>query len=210
MTAFVLLLAFHLFPIRFLLAQRPKTPQEWGFWGAGAVYTLSAGGLSIPDVQGRNLILTACRYSRVLEQRRSLTVSYTLDIIPAAVALNSQAQPAGTSSDYAREDVYGFGACPLGFTFHFLTVRAVQPFIGLTGGFLRFQEPVPDPVSTRWNFTATAGGGLRLFVSDYQALTLGYMFHHLSNGRAPEQNPSLNTHMLYFGFSFFTTPRGRR
>lgn len=209
-TGLILLLVVQFLPIRPAVAQQlnlpqqQKTAREWGVWGGVSFHTLSLGGLSNSDVQGRHLVLGGIRYGRILAQGRNLSVSYTLDMIPVAIAFHSQSQAANASSPgYSRQNVYGFGASPIGFQFNFAPNSSIQPFIGLTGGFLYFQKPVPNPIGTHWNFTATANGGLEFFLANDRAITLGYLFHHLSNARPQKENPSLNTNVFYFGFSFF-------
>jgi hypothetical protein len=206
----ILLFAAQFFPSSMLVAdalnhtQSHGTTNEFGIWGVVSFDTLSLGALSTSDIHGRKLILNGFRYGRSLVSARSYSLAYTLDIIPVAVAFHSQVQTRNTPSPaIMRENVYGFGVSPVGFKFNFRTNRAVQPFFALTGGFLHFQKPVPTPESTRWNFTASGGGGIQFFIANHRAMSLGYMLHHLSNGRQPKQNPSLNTQVFYFGFSFF-------
>jgi hypothetical protein len=177
--------------------------KEIGLWSSVSFNTTSLGSLSAEDVKGRKLLLAGFRYGRALKQSKNFSLFYTLDVIPLAVAFHSSVQNLSEEQpSITPKDVYGFGASPIGFTFCFGTNHKVQPQLGLTGGFLRFQQPVPTLEGTRWNFTASAGGGIRIVLSPTKALDLGYTFHHISNGRRPRENPSLNTNLVYFGFAF--------
>ena len=49
------------------------------------------------------------------------------------------------------------------------------------------------------------GLGVRFFFSPKQALTLGYKLHHISNANTGRSNPGMDSHVVYAGFSFFTS-----
>lgn len=188
----------------FCMCSRADVPeqhkQEIGIWSSFSFNTTSLGALTDEEVKGRKLLLIGFRYGRMIKQKETFSILYTFDVLPVAMAFHSSVQNAG--ADLIPKNVYGFGVSPIGFTFRFRTARRMQPQFGCTGGFLHFQDPVPNPQGTNWNFTATGGGGLRFVLSHGRSIDAGYMFHHISNGRRPRENPSLNTNLVYFGFSF--------
>ena len=100
--------------------------------------------------------------------------------------------------------IYGAGLSPFGFKLNFLPQSWIQPFIDASVGFLYFQRDIPVPDSSRFNFTPEAGLGVQFFLAPNYALTLGYKFHHISNAGISQNNPGMNSHVIYAGFSFLT------
>jgi len=171
--------------------------KHWELWGDISFNTTQLGALSAADVSGRKLLIAGLRYTHPLVQGQKWVMDYTLDLIPFALAFSSEVNSTGSS--FVRKNIYGWGASPIGFRFHFGNPHRIQPFFNINGGFLRFDQAVPAPTGTLWNFTASAGGGVR-FRLDTHAIDAGYLFHHISNGRKKLENPSLNTQMIYLGF----------
>lgn len=97
--------------------------------------------------------------------------------------------------------VYGFGLSPLGFQLRFFPRAAVRPFVHLSGGALWFTRRVPDPMATRFNFTAETGAGLEFRLPRHHALAIGYAFHHTSNGGTGKVNPGVNSGVLTVGIT---------
>ncbi|PWT87426.1 MAG: hypothetical protein C5B54_12380 [Acidobacteria bacterium] len=178
----LLIFLFHCCP-----ALADTARKELEIWTDISFDTTSIGGLDAAEVHGRKLVIGALRYSRPLIAHQSWTMDYTLDVIPVAIAFSSEV------------NAYGWGASPIGFSFKLAQSNKVHPFFDISGGFLHFDQAFPSPAGTQWNFTATAGGGIRFQISKH-FLDAGYMFHHISNGREQVQNPSLNTHVIFIGF----------
>ena len=61
-------------------------------------------------------------------------------------------------------------------------------------------DPIPENTS-RGNFTAHWGGGVRLRPRGADAVVLAYRFQHFSNGNQFGSNPGVNSHVLLFGWS---------
>lgn len=68
----------------------------------------------------------------------------------------------------------------------------------VAGGFLYFGTPLLAANATRFNFTGTAGLGLRVAAGDGH-IVLGYRIQHLSNGGLGEVNPGMDAHQVYLG-----------
>jgi hypothetical protein len=96
---------------------------------------------------------------------------------------------------------YGFGLAPLGFQLRLFPRAAVRPFAHVIGGALWFTRRIPDPMATRFNFTAEAGGGLEIALPKRHALAIGYAFHHTSNGGTGKVNPGVNSGVLTVGIT---------
>src|SRR6266498_5464415 len=145
-----------------------KGTNEFGLWAGGSPD-------STGNIEDRQLFLFALRYGRVLAAWESLSLEYTLDIFPAAVVFEPERVRRGSST------IYGAGLTPLGFKVNFSQQSWIKPFVAASVGFLYFQDDVPVPRSSRFNFTPEIGLGLQFFLTPKRALTIGYKLHHMSN-----------------------------
>jgi hypothetical protein len=106
---------------------------------------------------------------------------------------------------YHPDDVYGVGVSPFAWRWNFEPHRKYAPFAELAGGLLWTSAPVPQR-TTRANFTAHAGVGLRRMIRPTQALVVLYRFNHISNGNRLERNPGVSAHAVHVGWSVFKMP----
>ena len=167
---------------------------EFGLWGGGSPDSFDF----IGTVEDRELLLFGLRYGRVLGAWESVSLEYTLDIIPAAVVFEPASVRRGSSN------IYGAGLSPLGFKLNFGQESWIKPFLAASVGFLYFEKDIPVPRSSRFNFTPELGLGAQFFIAPKKALTLGYKWHHMSNANTGRSNPGMDSHVFYAGFSFFT------
>ena len=79
----------------------------------------------------------------------------------------------------------------------------MQPFAAATGGFLYFSEQVPVAGASQFNFTYDFSGGIQIVNSNRRSFTIGYKYHHISNGYTATFNPGVDLQMIYAGFSVF-------
>jgi len=183
-----------------------KGDNEFGFWGGGSfVATTAFGGLTAAEASDRKFFVAAFRYGRTLAASDSMALQYTLDAIPLAVATSNIAQvtTVGPVTTFRRETAYGAGLTPLGLQLDFANSSKVHPFVHVNGGGLIFNQSVPLPDAGRFAFVGEAGTGLRIFTSDRRAVTLGFRFHHISNGDRSGSNRGLNQFIFSAGFSVF-------
>lgn len=171
-----------------------KGTNEFGLWAGGSPDSTSVFGL----IEDRKVLLTALRYGRILADWESLSLEYTLDIFPAAVVFDPDRVRRGKST------IYGAGLSPLGFKINFGQQSWIKPFVSASVGFLYFEDDIPVPRSSRFNFTPELGFGVQFFLAPKNALTVGYKLHHMSNGHTSRNNPGMDSHVIYAGFSFFT------
>lgn len=167
---------------------------EFGLWAGGSPDSVDFIG-RVPDT---SLVLVGLRYGRILAAWESLSLEYTFDILPAAVVFAPERVRRRDST------TYGAGVSPLGFKINFGQESWIKPFVAASIGFLYFQDEVPVPDSSRFNFTPEIGAGLQFFLTPRTALTLGYKFHHISNAGRSDRNPGLDSNVIYLGYSFFT------
>ena len=183
-----------------------KGDNEFGFWGGGSFAATTAfGGLSGAEASDRKFFVAAFRYGRTLAANDSMALQYTFDAIPLAVATNNIAQvtTVGPVTTFRRETAYGGGLTPLGLQLDFANSSKVHPFIHVNGGGLIFNQSVPLPDAGRFAFVGEAGTGLRIFTSERRAVTLGFRFHHISNGDRSGSNRGLNQFIFSAGYSVF-------
>ena len=183
-------------------------PSIYGAWIAGARHSPFH---TRTGVRGyRNFYLTSVRFAWTLggdDARRPVSGSYFVDVIPAAVSTdmpeylwNSRCRPETMcpGATPIPHSVYAFGLTPIGWAVAFGSGPA-RLTIEASGGGLWFTRRIPDPVATRFNFTASAGPTLELHVTQSQILRVGYLWHHTSNGGTGKVNPGLNSGILAAG-----------
>ena len=187
-----------------------KGDNEFGFWGGAAFQaTTIFGGLHADEASGRRFVILALRYGRTLAATKNYALQYTLDAVPLAVATGNIVQSttvttsAGTVTTFRRASTYGAGLTPLGLQLDFRNSSHIKPFIHVNGGALIFTKPVPLPDAGKFAYVGEAGTGVRIFTSDRRAVTLGLMFHHISNGNRSGANRGLNEFVFNAGFSVF-------
>lgn len=161
--------------------------------------------------EGRFALL-GLRYHRRLFREPSespsdkVTLTYTADFFPAAfLSIPPHTIPASHLAP-GKEIVwqsglrtYGLGANPLGIRINHRATDRLQPFIAGSAGFIYFFLPIPDQRGMNLNFTVDAGLGVQVVLTSTTTLTLGYRYHHLSNGFRGKINPGVDANLLYLG-----------
>lgn len=104
-------------------------------------------------------------------------------------------------AQFTPDETLGAGVTPVTWRWNFDPRGRVAPYLEFAGGLLWTGEPVP-PQTTAANFTAHAAYGIRYFYRPRQAIVIGYLFHHISNGNRLEKNPGVNAHTINVGLSF--------
>jgi hypothetical protein len=179
-----------------------KRDNEWGVWGGISFDAPTLIGKT-PSARFGNIGL---RYGRVLAANKSVAFEWTIDAIPLAILSNERLFVVSSSPlviGSTRKSVYGAGAAPIGLKFNFRRDRRVQPFGQATGGFLYFAEQVPITNASQFNFTFDFSGGVQVVNSNRRSLTVGYKYHHISNGNTGTFNPGVDVQMIFAGFSVF-------
>lgn len=95
----------------------------------------------------------------------------------------------------------GVGIAPVGLQVNYRLHRAVQPYLRMTTGVAYFFSAVPDVRGKHLNFTLEIGAGVQSALTDRILLTLGYRYHHLSNGFRGDINPGVDSHLLHVGLA---------
>jgi opacity protein-like surface antigen len=173
--------------------ERQHSYSEYTYWFNGA---FENGHAFSSTVGARNYQLES-RYERLIYWKEPFAVRWVFDTVP--VALVGDPHTINGHRSYA----YGVGGSPIGAQVNFVHFRRVEPFLTSGGGFLYFNHRMFG-TTQQFNFTAQLGGGVQLFTSSRRtAIDLGYKYHHISNANLANQNPGLDSHMLFVGLSLF-------
>src|SRR5215213_9715307 len=176
-----------------------RAANEYGVWGGGSFGSPTL----IGTTERVRLGLVAFRYARVLARGENLALKYTLDAVPvASMSFPAFETTAGVTRE-VRTTMTGAGLSPVGFQLNFRRRERVQPFAQASGGFLYFGERVPDTRGAQFNFTGDFGGGVQWKTGARRAWTVGYRYHHVSNGYRADVNPGFDSNLFYVGFSIF-------
>lgn len=95
---------------------------------------------------------------------------------------------------------YGLGVAPVLWRWNFVPRRRWSGFGELAMGGLWSSTTIPEGTS-RVNFTAHWGGGVRVGTASGRSLVLAYRFQHISNGNQLSSNPGINSHVALVGWS---------
>ena len=176
-----------------------KVVDEYGFWGGGSFSSPTL----IGKTEGTRFGLVGFRYARVLARGDNLVLKYTVDAVPLAALSFPAFEPGPGGVRRVRRTINGAGLSPVGFQLNFRRRERVQPFAQGSGGFIYFGERVPDERGAQFNFTADFGGGVQWKTGARRAWTVGYRYHHVSNGYRADVNPGFDSNIFYVGFSIF-------
>jgi hypothetical protein len=176
-----------------------RAANEYGVWGGGSFGSPTL----IGTTERVRLGLVAFRYARVFARGENLALKYTLDAVPVASMSFPVFEATAGGVREVRKTITGAGLSPVGFQLNFRRRERVQPFAQASGGFLYFGERVPDARGAQFNFTGDFGGGVQWKTGARRAWTLGYRYHHVSNGYRADVNPGFDSNLFYVGFSIF-------
>jgi hypothetical protein len=104
-------------------------------------------------------------------------------------------------AQFSPSTIYGIGFAPVVWRWNFVPQPRWSAFAELAMGGMWSTEPIPEKTS-RGNFTAHWGGGVRLRPRGPNALLVAYRFQHFSNGNQLGSNPGVNAHVVLVGWSY--------
>ncbi len=96
--------------------------------------------------------------------------------------------------------MYGVGFAPVVWRWNFPARPSWSAYAELSMGGMWSSAPLPEETS-RANFTAHWGGGVRLRPRGGHSVLVGYRFQHFSNGNQLGSNPGVNSHVVIAGWS---------
>jgi len=103
-------------------------------------------------------------------------------------------------AQFSPSAIYGVGFAPVVWRWNFPPRPQWSAFAELSMGGLWTSDAIPEHTS-RVNFMAHWGGGIRRRWHGNDALLLAYRFQHFSNGNQLGSNPGVNSHVLLAGWS---------
>lgn len=103
---------------------------------------------------------------------------------------------ATTMARYAPHNGYGIGLAPLGAEATHALGHRTNLVVNVTSGGAWFNRVVPYGRATQANFTVAPGLLVERRVGTHQAISVGYVLHHLSNASMGGANPGMNSHLL--------------
>jgi len=163
------------------------------------------------DTSGRSFGMINLRWGRVIGTAKRVTYEYQIEVTPIALAFkNEVANPAFQNPQTTpnvpptiRKTTYGVAVSPVGFRFLFQPKKRLKPFIAMHAGFIIFNDDIPLPDASAFNFAGDFGGGLQYQIKPNKAISFGYKYFHISNISLGETNPGYNANVFYVGYSFF-------
>lgn len=181
---------------RFTWADNQRTDlHEFNFVGGYSFHSTRGFWGKIPDAR---LSVFTLRYNRklfVFDERHLL--EYVTELIISASYTVSE------THQYKSGSFSGHGITPLGFQFNFNQNKIVQPFFKTSTGYMYFTERFPDERGVRFNFTLELGTGVEFVITKNVSLSVGYKYHHMSNGQIGQINPGVDSNIFYSGITIF-------
>jgi hypothetical protein len=129
---------------------------------------------------------------------RELTGDLNIIGIRGRFAWGVEAMP--VFAQFRPDGMYGVGFAPVVWRWNFPSRPTWSAYAELSMGGMWSTAPLPEDTS-RANFTAHWGGGIRLRPRGGNAWLIGYRFQHFSNGNQLGSNPGVNSHVLIAGWS---------
>lgn len=129
---------------------------------------------------------------------RELTGDLNIIGVRGRFAWGVEAMPVFAQFDPST--MYGAGFAPVVWRWNFPPRSNWSAYAELSMGGMWSSEPLPENTS-RGNFTAHWGGGIRLRPRGGKAWLIGYRFQHFSNGNQMGSNPGVNSHVVMAGWS---------
>ena len=103
-------------------------------------------------------------------------------------------------AQFSPASIYGIGLAPVVWRWNFRPQPRWSAFGELAMGGMWSTAPIPENTS-RGNFTAHWGAGVRLRPRGPRSVVVAYRFQHLSNGNQLGSNPGVNSHVVLIGWS---------
>lgn len=184
-----------------------RSTNALGLWVGGS---LSNGGL-IGNIRRAHVGLVGLRYHRLLTpppahgRSSGPSLTYTADVIPVlflsipAEAIPTPPPTAPPSTPPESLTAWGIGVRPAGLRLTFRSAKRAQPFIAGSTGWAHFTRSVPSAQGKSLNFMFDVGAGVRVVVTPALVLTVGYRYHHLSNGFRGQINPGVDANLVQLG-----------
>jgi hypothetical protein len=165
----------------------PDRASEWTFAG-GAAWSVNL----YESTAGRSYGVAAIGWSK------ELTRELAWGPLRGRFAWGAEAMP--VFAQFEPSTIYGAGFAPVIWRWNFPPQPRWSAFAELSMGGLWTSDPIPEDTS-RLNFSAHWGGGIRFKPRGGHAVLVAYRFQHFSNGNQLGSNPGVNSHVVLAGWS---------
>jgi opacity protein-like surface antigen len=160
-------------------------------------------------ITGRRVYLTGIRTEWILDDEGMVGWAYGVEWNPLAVVERTQPGEVFTcydsgagricERDRSAHVAFGTGLSPFGLKAYVNQHGRTRFFANASAGGIAFTHDVPVDNSRKLNYMCEYGGGLEFARADGRAITLGFRFHHISNGASGQVNPGLDANVIYVG-----------
>lgn len=154
-----------------------------GFWGKIPKATLSIYTIRY----NRKLLTYDDKHLLEYTAEANLAANYTLSDTPR----------------YQAGSYSGIGVNPLGFQINLNRNNTIQPFLKSSTGIMYFKKPFPDNRGVQFNLTLELGAGVEVMILENISFSVGYKYHHMSNGHMGDINPGIDSNIFYTGLTIF-------
>ncbi|MBZ5507499.1 MAG: acyloxyacyl hydrolase [Acidobacteriia bacterium] len=188
-------------------AGQPEAKPPRNELGIFAVIPLANGSLK-GVTSDRRFYLFGLSYSRLLGHSRVCDVRWTSEIVPVELLsepfiTGTRIQAAASVPPFTETKVtYGMGTNPVGAEVVFLPEKRWQPFTGVHAGISYFTRNALSSHAAQFNFMLDGRAGLRFPLHGGKAISVAYMFQHMSNAYAALENPGVDSHMIHVAYAF--------
>lgn len=177
---------------------------EFGVFVGGGPAISTFTGLLQSEAQDRYFIQTGFRYGRTFHVGETGALQYIVEATPLNLAFGNISAPDPAAPAVRRRNTaYGVGIAPIGIRYVFRPQKKVKVFAAVNLGMILFNEDVPVPGSSKFNFTTGIDAGAMIWSRNSRAVTLGMKFTHISNASTADLNPGVNSAVFYIGYSVF-------
>jgi hypothetical protein len=97
----------------------------------------------------------------------------------------------------AKDSRIGIGIIPLNLMMPLTTSTNVSPFAFFSAGGIFLNEKLPEGDGASLNYLLNIGAGFEFPFFQNSKIQLGYSIQHMSNANTGEQNPGIDSHMLF-------------
>jgi hypothetical protein len=204
---FVACLVFYLEPVTLSAQQRENDNidrNSFEIIGCDSLGNASLKGTTFD----RRLLELEFSYNRLLIRKKNIALMFASEAIPLALLRepffkNTEIQSRFQDFPFTETRTsYGLGAKPVGILLTWFPQKKIEPLVGIHGGFLYFDRNMLSAHASQFNFTIDASLGLRFRLQEKTAISLSYMFQHMSNAYAAVENPGVDFHMIRVEYSF--------
>jgi len=187
--------------------KQPKDELPLNEFGTFAVIPLANGSLK-GATSDRHFYFFGLSYNRLLGHSRVCDVRWTSEIMPVEILSEpfikgTDIQTLKSVPPFTETKVtYGLGANPVGADVVFLPDKRWQLFTGVHSGISYFTRNVLAAHAAQFNFMLDGRAGLRFPLHGGKAISVAYMFQHMSNAYTARENPGVDSHMIQVAYTF--------